>query len=64
MPKHWVGEHPYAGLINLKANQDQVYTFIYVFFYQSRYVDKEKLREINGKQILGMIYDHPFFKKK
>jgi len=25
MPKHWVWEHPHAGLIKLKANQDEVY---------------------------------------
>ena len=25
VPKHWVWEHPHAGLIKLKANQDEVY---------------------------------------
>ena len=25
MPKHWVWEHPHAGLIKLKANQDEVF---------------------------------------
>ena len=33
------------------------------FFIDVRYVDEEKLREINGQEILGMIYDHPFFEK-
>ena len=51
MPKHWVWEHPHAGLIKLKANQDEVYPQIYVFFYRLRNVDEEKLREIYGQQI-------------
>jgi len=25
VPKHWVWEHPHAGPIKLKANQDEVY---------------------------------------